>query len=163
MLDKIKELVAHPNYHKINFEYQDLYGRIGVECTIRNHRLNFIPVQGTGWTEEEALEGALATLAKIEASQVKIGAPQETDQKYYNGYYRRMINDEIEVEFKNKRVTEYNGFIVDDLHYIDKTENINNITYDLYEWDNIGYLCGSSGKVLIKDGLVYASKTEFIS
>ena len=142
-----------------------------------------ISIMGRGVNEEGALENAVKLLKQVEELERKllksVPAPALEKQTCNGGYHREFVVDDVEVEYVRKdrefvvtginRKTK-NGwylldepFLVEDSRYELKFQkNLPDAT-QLWEWDDIGFLCGSRGEVIVKDGKVIMQRTTAIS
>lgn len=186
MLDKVKELINRPHVYVITFKYET-YGNIIVTCSVKRPYHKHLATQAVGGSEEEALNKALELLEQVKTleQKVKIEQPSLDKQKYVGGYYREKLFEDYEVEFKRtgdsyvitniSRKDEYGFYIVEEpyeptekIFKLDKAEfhgtevakyrELLKEGEELYAWDNIGYLCGSAGLLVVKDGKIVKSK-----
>ena len=186
MLEKVKELIHIPHCYKITFTYET-YGEILVSCAIKRPYYKSLAVYGLGDSEEAAFECAFNRLNEVKSLEEKLGnyieSPSLDKQKYIDGYYREILFEDHEVEFKrtsdsynisNIRRKDQNGFYYTDAeipsyyfklkdeelwgHSRSKYEKFLNEGEELYAWDEIKFLSGSAGLAIVKDGRVIKTK-----
>jgi len=130
-----------------------------------------------GSSTEYSLKLALELLYKIIEVEktVEINIPCIDKQRYNHGYYREMIYDEVESEYKNENgrlyLTDLKRKDKSGFYYVDKPFPISkeykfiksSNEGDIYEWDDIGFLCGSRGLLIVKDGMVIKQKMTAIA
>lgn len=173
-IQKIRESIGFLSEITIN------YKSYGVFCLI-DVGFHDISISSSGKTQQLALESGLKKLEKLKEIQkeTKIIVPDLSNQPYNNGYYDVMvdknhrfsykrINNKFYLEFIDTMV--FGDFVLKDppvkvgdfktakSRFIKKDEN-----GDLYEWNNIAYLCGMSGLAYVRDGYVIATKTTKIA
>ena len=161
-------------------------------CTLKRPYVRHIEVQKLGNTDLLALSNALRLLDKVEELEkhVKIGQPDGEKQKYHKGYYREIIFENYEVEFKRMHVTDITrkdpqGFyildnpkeVIENERYCIATPEriehtfgekyINKYTLEegetLWMWNDIRCLSGSAGLLVVKDGKIIKEKGILLS
>lgn len=191
MLDKVKELIQRPHCYKITFSYES-YGAILVNCTVKRPYIKHLAVKCLASNEEEALNKALELLEEVEVLESKIDiikAPPLDKQKFVDGYYREVLFEDYEVEFKRTfdsyaitRIArkDVNGFyIVKEPYEVTKdhfkvTNNLQGMNVseyrnmlkegeELWGWNSIRYLSGSAGLLIVKNDKVIKVKGLMIS
>jgi hypothetical protein len=167
MLDRIYELTRRPFYYEVTFHYQNCYGTFMVDCTIILNRPAKLvnSVRSLGATEEESLDKAEKLLTKL-LNLPPIYQPSLDKQPYQNGYYREIIDETTEIEFKrihdkyvvtNIKKKDGEFYILDNPkdipdYYIFVKDLENGEKF--YTWDNVENLSGGWGEAIIKDGKV---------
>jgi len=172
---KLTDIMSRSGIDKIGFEFQDAYCDI-VYCTIERRARGLLPVQSHASSSDKALKSALELMEKVKLWDKLISAPTIDKQPYQGGYHREMLNEDSEVEFKRRgigfvitgiKLKDSNGFychdipkpVSEDLTFVKDLPD----GTQLYTWDNIGFLCGTAGEVIVKDGLQIKSKMTKIS
>jgi hypothetical protein len=127
-------------------------------------------------------------LDEVKKLEKKIGnvilCPSLDKQRYVDGYYREILFEDYEVEFKRtpdsyviSRISrkDENGFylvdreLADDRYFKVEKDQFHGTDLEpyrkllkegeeLYAWDDIRYLSGSAGIVIVKDGKIIKSK-----
>lgn len=186
MLDKVKELINRPTCHTITFTYES-YGSILVTCLVKPIYFKSMAVRGIAGSDEASLDLALGLLEEVKELEKKIDkvipVPPLDKQPYVDGYYREFLFEDYEVEFKRTP----NSYVISGIHrkdehgfyYVDK-ELVDGRYFklekndyhgtditpyrkllkegeELYAWDDIRYLSGSAGIVIVKDGRIIKS------
>ena len=179
---EILKIVRDLKLESIEFNYEP-YSCINddmfVHCRLIRHYIGSNPIQALGSTTQTALSRATELFKKVIELEkiVKIPIPTSKDQKYDKGYYLKLVDKETEVEWKREGKTFYitnirrkdeDGFYYIDKPFpVDKTYTFQRHNADgtkLYEWNNIGALCGSAGESIVDDnGMVIKTKMTRIS
>lgn len=186
MLERVKELIHRPYIYKISFTYES-YGSTLVSCVVKRPYHKSLGIYGIAGDDEEALTIALSRLDEVKELEEKLGgniySPPLDKQQYIGGYYRKILFEDYEVEFKrthdsydisNIKRRDEHGFyytnrkLDDEFFKSDKKEffNIDTTEFDellkegeeLYYWDNIQGLAGSAGVAIVKDGRIIKMK-----
>ena len=168
-------ILNNSNIEKINFEFQDAYCDY-VSCTIERRYHEHLPVQRASGSSDDALKFALELLEEVKPWDDKLRMPDVSHQQFQGGYYREMLDEEYEVEFKRYGLK----FVITDIRRKDKDNfYYSKIPYpvskddtfvrklpddtELWTWNNISYLSGTAGQMIVKDGMVIKSKMTAIS
>ena len=172
---KLTDILSKTSIEKVCFEFYDAYCDV-VNCTIKRLPVHTPSVQACSTSSDDALKKAMELLEKVKPWDKVIKIPSEDKKRYYPGYYREMLSNDVEIEFKNIN----NEFLItnirrkdsDGYYYSEKPYPIENSFKfikdlsdgtQLYEWDDIGILCGSAGDLIVKDGLVIKSRMTRIA
>ncbi len=190
MNPKILELINRPKFHTITMTYET-YGRVMVSCIIKPIYHKRLAVIAYGSDEEGTLELALERLEEVEALEAKMGhlieCPNLNEQTWQNGYVHKIVFENYKVSFKRVGET----FVIEriaqftpDAYQIERepypvTEDYEKVQFyleneecnkpilaegeEVYRWNDIRFLSGTSGLVVVKDGLVVRSKTICMS
>src|SRR5260221_6995850 len=149
---KLTDITSMPRtgIEKISFEFYDAYTDI-VYCTIKRCQKGLISVQSCAKSSDEALKNALELLEKVKLWDKILKMPDKNKQPYYHGYYREMLDNETQVEFKNIgsefvitgiRRKDSDGFYYSEKPYPVKKEHtfVKDLSDEtkLYTWNNIG-------------------------
>lgn len=122
-----------------------------------------------------ALADAEKLLEKVNILELALGSaiepPEDKEQPHENGYARKFVKDDILVEFKRqgKRfvITDINrrdaeGFYIHEqpVPLQGKMKFVTNLEkgLELWEWNDIGILCGTAGECIVRDGMVIKSR-----
>lgn len=160
---------------KIEFEFQDAYCDY-VSCTLKRSYCKHLPVQSSSSSSSNALKEAFKLLEEVKPWDNQLKMPDDSCQPYQHGYYRQMLDAEHEVEFKREGI----GFVITRINRKDDngfyyTKNPHSpskedkFVKDLpdgtqyWTWNNIGFLSGTAGDMIVKDGLVIKTKMTAIS
>jgi hypothetical protein len=173
----LEDLIKGPQHYSVDFHYENVYGKIYITCTIHDgyyhYKKEFWVSGGPAQTEDEAFEKALIILNKVLFLDNIPCQPDLSKQANQNGYYREMIGEETEVEFKrvenhyvitNIRRKDKDGFYSLDNPYPveqNKTLYFSHILDngdDLYKWNTCRGLSGSWGEAIIRNGMVIKTK-----
>jgi hypothetical protein len=137
---------------------------------LSNKRQSVLALAGT---EDEALDAALAVLNDVMKLEETITLPSgdKEQQQWNKGYYRKIVKDNFEVEWRRENdeffITRVNQKDPENFYIVKKPFPVpakwKHLSGNLYEWDDIGFLCGSRGLAVVENGLVIKTKTIAIS
>lgn len=172
---KLTDIMSRTGIESINFDFADMYCDI-VHCTITRRAYDSIPVQCCSDNSDDALKRALKLMEQVKPWGGKLKMPSKEKQSFNGGYYREMIDAENEVEFKRRgdsyvitsiRRKDADGFYYSEEPYPVKKEHtfVKDLPdgTQLWAWDNIGFLSGTAGELIVKDGKVIKSRMTAIS
>jgi hypothetical protein len=140
-------------------------------------------VIATDSTSEEAFNRANFLLKEVKLLEalVEIPIPDIKNQTINGGYHREVVDalkdstDMLEVEYQNINdifhITAIKRKDNEDFYYLEESRPLSDKHkfieskngYDIYAWDTIGPLCGSSGLLVVKDGMIIKQKMLYIS
>lgn len=166
--------------------HAETYGEMFVTATLeRNHRdipghkgqVSIMALAGDFMT---ALASAEKLLEKVNILELALGSaiepPEDKEQPHENGYARKYVKDDIQVEFKRqgKRfvITDINrrdaeGFYIHEqpvplqgkMKFVKKLDK----GLELWEWNDIGILTGTAGECIVREGMIIKSRTTMMS
>jgi hypothetical protein len=189
-------------------QYYFVFDRLYCDFIMVNFRYSNIPILCSGNVDTCCAEEIIKKTKKLfdkfvwaENSFGKISIPKNEDQKHEGGYFRKMISEDIEVEFERicyPRIRHFGNFAITGIskkdnygfYYLDEPKTIEEFSKDfspiikgvdsmritvsrfdyaleegeeIYMWDNITYLSGTAGLVIVKNGNVIKTKMTMIS
>jgi hypothetical protein len=135
-----------------------------------------VHVMALASTFVEAVARAEIVLEKVNNLELALGhvieSPDPKEQLFENGYCRKFVRDDIEVEFKRKdcrfvitgiRRKDAEGFYLHEppLPIQGKMKFTRQLAdgLELWEWDDLGILTGTAGECIVKDKMIIKSKT----
>lgn len=174
------EFVKKWDLKSVSIEYEpysSFSDKMFVVCCLTRHYFKSNPVMFLASSTEESLKRTTELLDKVKKLEeiATIPIPILEKQPYNCGYYREIVFQDYEVEFKNKngifyitaiRRKDLNGFYYTDPPFPVKDEYKfikHSDEGDVYEWNDLGFLSGSKGLLIVKDGMVIKEKMTAIS
>lgn len=177
----LKTLIQRQHLLSVMFLVEDCGRELFINAILeRNPRAGVtgqkVHVMALGSTFTESLERAEKVLEKVNNLELALGnvieSPDPKEQLFENGYVRKFVKDDIEVEFKRKdcrfvitgvNLKDKDGFYIHltPLPIQGKMKFIRKLPdeLELWEWNDIGILCGTAGECIVKDKMIIKSKT----
>ena len=172
---RIDNILKKRGVEKIIFEHELHVSGVFTTCIIK--RKNLQPIMTVCGSYMESLNNAAELLDKVISleKQCAIVVPDLEKQPYNLGYYREIIFQDYEIEFKRidnifyiknlRRKTADGFYIVEDPYNVPPNFRLVNSSPDgdTYHWDELGFSSGTAGEAVVKDGKVIKTKITAMS
>jgi len=172
---EIKDVLKNIEVERVVISYDRwCYDEICITCDLYHNLKNVSVVSAVDISLEGSIDKAYKLFFKILdlSKKCQIHIPSSEKQIYDGSYYREIVFDNLELEFKKRKdkfvITNLlkktsNGFcVIDEPYPVPPTfKFIKNIEggKSMYEWNSLGPLFGLVGMAIVSDGMVIESKT----
>lgn len=148
--------------------------QVAVTCTIWRPYIKHPGVEGFGYNNTDALDSALKLLEKVESLEGKY-KQIERDVKYDSLIVSFRYNENVITNIFNQsadgfiildepyELNKLSGVVTKVLEYSNLGVSCLNEGEEVYHWDDIGILSGTSGLAIVKDNMVIRTKMMSIS